>query len=237
MQLMPDSPHAGDSRTGPRLVRDFVQFRENVRRARIERDADPRSFERFFGQMTDSLEFEAPKRLAAPSLLNDTGTLRRHGFTDWQHVDPRLMTWAARFIEAARRRGIPLYTHSAFRTRDEQAALLKRGVSRAVWPNAPHCKGKAVDIVHAGFHWELTAQEWSFLHKLGLDVLHRYNQTLVLADRLKLVWGGDFKSLYDPAHWEVADWRQAPPPPSAGPPRRLTPRGILALHQYQSPRV
>ena len=33
---------------------------------------------------------------------------------------------------------------------------------------------------------------------------------------LRVTWGGDFKSLYDPAHWELTDWRTVRKPDPVG---------------------
>lgn len=216
-------------------------FKERCRELRHERDSNPYLWERFMGELKDDQGFEAPKRLQMPSMMTDEAMLRRHNAADWQQVDPRLMTWAARFVEALRRRGIPLYVHRAFRTKEQQQEAVAKGASRAVWPRAPHCLGKAVDIVHGSFHWRMTTQEWAFLHKVGLDVLRRYNAELPKAMRLNLVWGGDWdgdgdihdQRLYDPAHWEVAEWRDDVRALPVLEPRRLTPRGILALHQFK----
>lgn len=151
--------------------------------------------------------------------------LRQGTKADWQNTDPEIQVFAARYIEAARGAGIPLYAHNAFRTHDHQLDLVKRGVSRAKPPNAPHVQGKAVDIVHSIYHWQndFTDDDWSLLGRIGKDVATRAG--------IDIVWGGDWK-FYDPAHWELSDWRDniAHILP-VGPPLHYMPRGLLRKHQ------
>lgn len=199
------------------------------RRGHLAQPDDPpsTSAERFFGTLTDGPIFEAPERLRAPSLFTSEAGLRQHDRADWQHVDPRLQLFAARMIEAFRKRGIPLYVHWAFRTKDQQDALKAQGVSNALYPFAPHCLGCAVDIVHSRYHWELTKDEWAMLGKVGQQVADRMG--------LKVKWGGSW-NFYDPAHWELSDWRtdwgaKYTRVKHIGEPVRLTPRGILAKYK------
>lgn len=184
--------------------------------------------ERFFIDPKDGPTWDVPERLKAPSAIKSSAALSQHNRADWQNADPRLMRWAALFVELARRRQIPLYVHACFRTPEQQTALQTAGRSRAKAGRSPHNIGEAVDIVHGVFHWNLTRDEWKFLHVLGQLALDRVNAPLRKADKLALVWGGGFKTLYDPAHWEVEDFRKRLGPRVIGPPVRRTPRGILA---------
>jgi hypothetical protein len=156
----------------------------------------------------------------------------RHGdLADWQSVDPRLMRWAALVVEYGRKRQIPLYVHSAFRTRDQQNKLVEGGVSKARWPRSAHNIGEAVDIVHGVYHWNLTPQEWQFIAVLGRLALDRVNATLKKSDKLALTWGGPDgpgdKFGWDPAHWEVADYRARIREIDPGPKETRMPRAIL----------
>ncbi|AYP28804.1 MAG: putative endolysin [Microviridae sp.] len=176
-------------------------------------------FDRFLGNY--KLDNKPPdQRLAAPkSHFTSDGYLRSQHRADFQQVPTRLRVFAARLIEAGRSYSIPLYAHSAFRTRAEQDQMVARGVSKAHWPRAAHCQGAAVDIVHGFYHWDMTPDEWRFMGKLGKDIAAKM--------RLPIVWGGDW-SFYDPAHWELADWRDNIRATEGGTPIRLTARKILA---------
>lgn len=194
----------------------------------VEQDPPSHSFARFLNNLPDSDKFEAPLRLKAPSLMTTSAMLRNHERADWQHVDARLRLFAAAFIEAARKRGIPLYVHGAFRTQEAQQALYDAGRTKTLWPRAAHCVGAAVDIVHGKFHWDMTPQEWQYLHKLGRDVERKINATLKVNQRLNLTWGGNWK-FYDPAHWELHNWADLTPPniQNIKEPLRASPRKML----------
>jgi len=190
---------------------------------------------RFFDDPLDGEIFDAPARLRAPALLLPSEAhIKQWDMADWQSVDPRLRFWSAMFCEAARKRGIPLYVHSAFRSEAEQTALLKAGRTKAPYPSSAHNIGEAVDIVHGVYHWALTKQEWLYLSKLGQECLRRLNSTLPVEPPHRLVpwrckfdlkWGGSW-SFYDPAHWEISDFRERLRRVPVAEPLRYTPRYI-----------
>lgn len=188
--------------------------------------------DRFFGPpIDDGIKWDAPARLRSPQYFYSDSDLRHRERADWRGCDPRLMFWAAYFIKAAARRGIPLYVHCALRDKAEQDRVFKAGHSKAPYPRSAHNIGEAVDIVHGRFHWDMTPAEWALLHTLGRLSLDRVNAQLG-KDKLQLVWGGSFRSLYDPAHWEVSDYRQRLGPRSQGDPIRLSPYHILQRHRH-----
>lgn len=205
----------------------FRSPQDLYRAARLENPDAALASDRFFSIPDDQLSWDAPARLQAPSMFTAEPYLRQSQRCDWQHVDPRLMQWAALFVEYARKWQIPLYVHCAYRGELEQSRVNREGHSRASYPRSPHNIGEAVDIVHSVFHWDLSRAEWALLHILGLRALDRINATLKKDQKLELVWGGSFKSLYDPAHWEIRDFRDRRRPLVDGPPVRFTPRAIL----------
>lgn len=188
-------------------------FREALSQDKSIRDADGAP-ERFLGEF-DGLP-EPRKGLVSRNTLDDGSFLLRHEFADWQHTDPDIQAFAAYFVKYFRTRGVPVYVHSAFRTRQEQEALVAKGRSRASWPRAPHCQGKAVDLVHGRFHWGdmMTRDDWTHFGDVGK----------MIADRLgiDITWGGDW-DFYDPAHWELTNWRDDIRHPKAGDRVELTP--------------
>ncbi|MEP3530118.1 MAG: M15 family metallopeptidase [Sulfitobacter sp.] len=199
-------------------------LKEELRRQRAIDLGDTTQVERFFGNLPDDKGFQAPQRLAAgASIHTSTMMLRYHDRANWAETHSDIQIFAAHFIEALRRRNIPMYVHSAFRTLEEQNELQAKGRSRAKWPRAPHCQGKAVDIVHGQYHWELTPQEWQYLGKLGKDIAAKLG--------IEITWGGDW-TFYDPAHWELTDWREnIRAIDGRGDPVRFTPRKLLAMHR------
>lgn len=198
-----------------------------VRAAFNETPDNARPSERFFGTPEDDALFAAPERLSAPGFYRSEAYLKQWDRADWQNCDPRLMRWSAMLIQSARKRNIPLYVHSAFRTEAEQAALVAAGRSKAPYPRSAHNIGEAVDIVHGVYHWDLTPQEWALIHTLGRLALDRLNATLKQPDKLHLTWGGTFEGFYDPAHWQIEGYRARIKRLPVGPPVRYTPRRIL----------
>ena len=196
-----------------------------------QENPDPAVWERFF-QLPDDEGWKAPERLKAPMWFSTNAYLLQGGKADWQFCDHRLMRWAAIFVELARRRGIPLYVHTAFRGMVEQQKAFDAGRSKATPGRSAHGIGEAVDIVHGALQWQLTPQEWQLLHVLGLRALDRLNATLRKEDKLHLTWGGSFKALYDPAHWEISDYRSRLRVLNEGPPVRVMPRAILRQKWY-----
>lgn len=185
------------------------------------------AYDRFFELPGDTGPLEALARLRAPGHLASTAYLRQLERADWAHADPRLMFWSAHVCEALRRRCIPLYVHTALRDRAEQDRVFSAGHSKARYPSSAHNIGEAIDIVHGVHHWDLTRTEWAALEVLGRLSLAKVNAYLPAARKLRLVWGGSFKGLYDPAHWEVEDFRARRRPLPARLPVHRSPRMIL----------
>lgn len=142
---------------------------------------------------------QAFHRLQNPSALSSQSYWARRDAIDWGPVSPDLQRFSKALIARFAAYQVPMFVHNAFRSGPEQDELFKRGVTRAKAGQSPHNHGFAVDIVHYGFYWELTRKEWELVGALGKDVARSNN--------LRLVWGGDFKSLWDPAHWELSAWK------------------------------
>lgn len=197
--------------TPPKWWQDYLEGRlttpQQIYAASVAEHSGPATPERaFFQDALDPGIWDAPNSLKAPSHFKTAAWLRQCERADWAHVDNRLAVWAAMFIHLALRRGIPLYVHCALRDEREQAAVRKAGHSKVSYPNSAHNIGEAVDIVHGTLHWEMSRAEWKLLSVLGRLALDRLNAVLKKPDKLQLSWGGDW-SFYDPAHWEIADYR------------------------------
>ena len=113
---------------------------------------------------------------------------------------PVIREFARLFIRRmARKFGVPLFAHNMVRDEAAQRALYVQGVTKAPAGESPHNYGCAVDIVHCRLAWGLAKESWTMLGHIGKELAHQ--------NGWKLVWGGDFKSIYDPAHWELEGWR------------------------------
>lgn len=138
--------------------------------------------------------------LVAFDVVNSVAYKNRAIRASIEAVDPDLLRFAQSFLRDLTRRGWPFFANEYWRDRERQNQLNHQGNSKAKFGQSAHNYGMAVDIVHYGRFWELTRKEWELLGMLGKEAARRTN--------VKIVWGGDFKSLWDPAHWELADWRE-----------------------------
>jgi len=189
--------------------------------------------DRFTETPEDNPQWDTPERLKAPAFLTSASYAAQQQRADWQQCDPRLKLWAARLVLRAAKLGIPLFVHCALRTKAEQDRLRREGFSKLAWPNGAHNIGEAVDIIHGRYAWELTDREWLFIHWLGQDELRKINATLPKARKLGLNWGGNdhtksdrFK--WDPAHWEILDYRDRIRALPTGAPVHVSPTVIVA---------
>lgn len=140
--------------------------------------------------------------------LVDFGTVNSGAFraraisAPYTGVHPELLQFSKAFLADLKARGWPFYAHEYLRDRKAQDDAFKRGVSKAKFGQSAHNYGMAVDIVHYGRFWLLDPKEWALLGLIGKDVAKRRN--------IKITWGGDWK-FYDPAHWELTDWKERIP--------------------------
>lgn len=170
------------------------------------------SEDRFTQTPVDNAEWDTPKRLQAPGFLRTASYVAQQQRADWQQTDDRLRLLAAKVVIRAGKLGIPLYVHSAFRTKAEQDELVRRKVTKAPYPRSAHNIGEAIDLVHGVYHWDLTKREWLYLHWLVTDELRKLNANLPKSRKLAVNWGGDDGTAtdnfrWDPAHWELLDYR------------------------------
>lgn len=200
-------------------LRSIGDFFAALRGARLADQGVSLTPDRFFDPDPEQPVFVAPQTLRmGPGYFTSDRYLAQGMRADWQHCHPDIVRFAAHFIEAMRKRGVPLYVHGAFRSEADQDAAVAAGRSKAVWPVAAHAQGAAVDIVHSDLHWEMSRQEWQFLGKVGKDLAARLG--------VAVEWGGDWK-FYDPAHWAIVGWKSDIRRLVAGPPVHVMPRALL----------
>jgi len=207
-----------------------------------ERDADDTSFQRFIGAYGDGEYFAPVARLARPSHFHTQGWINQSERADWQHCHEGLTILAAKSVVHFRKAEIPMFIHAAWRSKEVQDAARARGASSNSYPFAAHCQGKAFDIVHSVYAWDMTPMEWLFVGKVVKDIHRKMMKELKPELRWELEWGGDwfrgrprrneYEVGWDPAHFEVKGWRkQAIWEHKAGAPRHATPERILTLQR------
>lgn len=124
---------------------------------------------------------------------------------DRPRCHPELILWEKAFIKRLKAMGVPAFCHCAYRSDEAQQQMLDAGTSRAGPGQSPHNYGLAVDIIHGTLAWELRRKAWDIVGHVGKEVAHQRG--------LKLEWGGDW-AFYDPAHWQMAGWKELKDPAS-----------------------
>lgn len=147
-----------------------------------------------------------PYRIPA-QFMRDEKYLVQRGRADWRGADRDLIRFSYRFYMRTVAQGIPMYAHTVYRSFDEQKRLQSLGHSNL--SDGPHQRGAAVDFVHSELHWEAGADLWEYLGVLGKEVAR--------TEGVEIEWGGDWSNLYDPAHWQLPNWRSYPLPLSPEP--------------------
>lgn len=113
---------------------------------------------------------------------------------------PEIIEFEKAFIKRMASLGVPMFAHNMVRTVSEQNALYARGVSKAKGMKGPHTHGCAVDIVHSLLGWNIPDKGWKLIGHIGNEV--------AAASGIDIEWGGSWKKFYDPAHWELTNWRE-----------------------------
>lgn len=131
-------------------------------------------------------------------------TSERYQEQQWRAVrqgaDHRILLFEEKFQNRMRRLGVPMFAHCVVRNLAEQTARYVQGHSKAKAGQSAHNYGLAVDLVHSVMAWNMPRESWLLIGHIGKEVATQ--------NGLKLVWGGDWKTLWDPAHWELKGWRE-----------------------------
>lgn len=141
----------------------------------------------------------AAQSLVAPLVVKSVDYLNRVHKVSRDGSDPDIVDFATAFLRDLQRRSMPFFVHCYVRSNAQQDTLYSQGVTKARAGQSPHNWGMACDIVHFGRFWELTQKEWAVVGEIGKEAARRRN--------IKITWGGDWK-FYDPAHWELTDWKK-----------------------------
>lgn len=139
-----------------------------------------------------------------PAFLKTARYQEQQGRANVVGAHPHIVEFARKLVKRGAQLGIPLFPHCIVRTYEEQASAFVRGVSNdspedGLWPH----KFGAVDIIHGTLGWkgvDAIPHGWDVLVHLGFEVANSMD--------LKVVSGSTFKRPWDPAHWELANWRE-----------------------------
>lgn len=115
-------------------------------------------------------------------------------------ANPNLLEFERVLVKKFAKLGVPMSAHTVVRTEDEQRGLFIDGHSKdspddGLWPH----KGCAFDLVHSVKAWGLSKREWDLIGHVGKEAAKSIG--------VHVTWGGDW-NFYDPAHWELTNWRE-----------------------------
>lgn len=142
---------------------------------------------------------EALRRLVDREFLKGARHRAQHQRANRVGASPEILQFERAFIAKFNKLGIPMFAHSVVRDASEQTRLYVTGRSLAKAGKSPHNHGFAVDLIHGVHAWQIPRAAWDIVGHVGLEVAYQCG--------LKLTWGGKWESFYDPAHWELSDWR------------------------------
>ncbi|QCS37230.1 hypothetical protein [Tortoise microvirus 72] len=134
---------------------------------------------------------------------------RRYDEQQWRALrigaHPDIILFTRLFVAKLKKLGIPVFPSEIVRTPARQAQLYKDGFSKAVGAKAPHPYGCAVDLVHSVHLWNLSKKQWEFFGELGKELAKQRG--------IAITWGGDWPPIvdkvgWDPAHWQLKEWRK-----------------------------
>lgn len=116
---------------------------------------------------------------------------------------PDVLEFERLFVKRMAKLGVPVFASEVIRSPERQNELFKQGNSRAKGGQSPHQYGCAVDIVHSTMGWNMEPKAWSLMGHVGNEIIAQRGLGIQ-----SFAWGGDW-SFYDPAHWQLADWKAA----------------------------
>lgn len=143
----------------------------------------------------------ALRYLRNPVFLAGARHKAQHWRADRTGAHPDILAFERAFIRRFKRLGVPMWAHCVQRSEATQRRHFVTGVTKARPGESPHNHGKAVDLVHGTRAWDIPKAAWDLIGHIGKEVAGQLG--------VKVVWGGEWR-FYDPAHWELEDWRHYP---------------------------
>lgn len=113
-------------------------------------------------------------------------------------ADEDILLFEKAVIRRFEKLGVPMFAHCIVRSAAVQGRLYVQGHTKALPGQSPHNFGCAVDLVHGVRAWDLPKPCWDLIGHVGKEVAAQLG--------IKVSWGGEWK-FYDPAHWELVDWK------------------------------
>lgn len=109
---------------------------------------------------------------------------------------PKMLLFEKKLIARFETLGIPMFTHCFVRTHEQQKKEYEEGDSKSPPGQGVHEFGMGFDLIHSVAGWNLAPESWKMVRHIGNEVAAQNGIPL----RHDISW--------DPAHWELADWRK-----------------------------
>lgn len=110
---------------------------------------------------------------------------------DLELLHPYLNSRIQLFLDSLKKRGIEILIVETYRTPERQDYLRKKGKTGLVGGDSKHQYGLAIDIVPWGKNRTLRWFDKKLWYRIGR-----------IGEHYGLTWGGRWKRLYDPGHFE-----------------------------------
>lgn len=112
---------------------------------------------------------------------------------------PEILEFERLLIKRLKKYGVPMFAHCVMRGEAEQNRVYIQGYSKSKWGQSAHNYGCAVDVIHGLKGWEIPRKSWEIIGHMGDELASQKGW--------KIKWGGTFKVPWDPAHWELENWK------------------------------
>lgn len=124
---------------------------------------------------------------------------------DIHHLCPELLILYREWMMQCNAAGLAVKVIVTWRSAVDQNTAKAKGLSNASAGDSPHnCCDIDGNPASKAFDFAVFDEDGSYV-KDGSDA--RYKQAGEIGKSLGLVWGGDFHSIFDPDHLELANWR------------------------------
>lgn len=126
---------------------------------------------------------------------------------DVNHLCPELLVLYREWLIRCHAAGLAVKVIATWRSASEQNIAKAAGKSKAAAGQSPHnCTDSKGNPASRAFDFACFDENAAYITD-GAD--DRYTQAGEIGKDLGLVWGGDFKSIFDPSHLELPNWREA----------------------------
>lgn len=116
---------------------------------------------------------------------------------------PDLAEFERVFVKRMAKLGVPVFVAEFIRSPERQDDLYALGTSRAKGGQSAHQFGCAFDLVHSVKGWDLSVKQWQLLGHVGKELITQKGFAVDTA-----AWPDFNGRFYDPAHWQIVDWKQ-----------------------------